>query len=137
MPSPRPLGSGVWKILILPHHLEYQIFYFVTFPPYSTEPRVGSFDRGLFHRFILRGPSLGFALLWAIATNVSHLIAIIALHLGQTSLAHLLLALMIPFMWFEGWFGRVVYAPSLVFLSASAFHFPFVRVVVQDIFCIR
>src|ERR1700761_7493325 len=97
MPSPRPSGSGIWKILILPHGLQYQIFHLVTFTSYSTEPHIGLFEGGLLRRFLLHGSGLGFALLRAVVTNMPHLTAIIALHLGQSSFAHLLLVLMVSF----------------------------------------
>ena len=84
MPLPRPSGSGAWKILVLPHCLQYEVFYLVTFSSYSTEPCVGSFDCRLFAWTFCRGPCsrLFFAFLWAVATDVPLLIAIIARHLG-------------------------------------------------------
>ena len=41
MPSPRPTGSGVLKILLLPQLLEHHVFYFVTFPRDPIEPILG------------------------------------------------------------------------------------------------
>ena len=35
MPSPRPSGSGAWKILSLPHDLEDQVLHLIAFLPYS------------------------------------------------------------------------------------------------------
>ena len=137
MPSPRPLGSGVRKILVLPHGLQYQVLHFIAFPSYSSEPCIGSFEGGCLCGFLLRGPGLCLLFLWAVAADVSHLTTIIALHLGQASLVHLLLALMVPFTWFEGWFGRVIDAQSSIFLTASAFHLSLVGIVMQNVFCIR
>ena len=41
MPSPRPTGSGVLKILLLPQLLEYHILHLVTFSSDSVEPILG------------------------------------------------------------------------------------------------
>ena len=108
MPSPRPSGSGAWKILVLPHSLQYEVFHLVAFPSYSSKPRIGSFEGSSLCRFLLRGSDLGLALLWTIATNMPHLTAVVALHLGQAPFAHLLLALVVSFPWFEGRFGHAV-----------------------------
>ena len=97
MPSPRPSGLGVGKILVLPHSLQYEVFHLVAFPSYSAKPHIGLFEGGLLRRFLLHGSGLGFALLRAVVTNMPHLTAIIALHLGQSSFAHLLLVLMVSF----------------------------------------
>src|ERR1700761_8773791 len=96
MPSPRPSGSGARKILVLPHRLQYEVLYLIAFPSYSSEPDVGPFDGGLICRFFRRGSGLGLAFLWAVATNVPLLVTIITRHLGQSSLAHLLLSSVIP-----------------------------------------
>ena len=108
MPSPRPSGSGAWKILVLPHRLQYEVFHLVAFPSYSTEPGVGSFDGGLVCGFFRRGSDLGLAFLWAVATDMPLLIAIVACHLGQSSFAHLLLSSVIPLAWSKRGFLYVV-----------------------------
>src|ERR1700761_3878239 len=100
MPSPRPSGSGAWKILVLPHCLQYEVLHLICLSPYSSEPRVGSFDGSLICGFFRRGSDLCLALLWAVATNVPLLITIVARHLGQSPLAHLLLAPVVPLAWF-------------------------------------
>ena len=41
MPSPRPTGSGVLKILLFPQLLEHHVFYFVTFSCHPIEPVLG------------------------------------------------------------------------------------------------
>ena len=46
MPSPRPLGSGVLKILILPQTLDDQVFDSITLPGYSLQPLFGLFFIG-------------------------------------------------------------------------------------------
>ena len=136
MPSPRPSGSGTWKILVLPHSLQYQVLHLVTFSSHSSEPRVGSFKGGFPCGLVFRGPDLCLALLWTIAANVFHLTAIVTLHLGQPPLSHLLLMPVISLVRLEGRFGRVIEAQSFVFLVASAFHFSSVAVIVQNIFCV-
>ena len=137
MPSPRPSGSGVWKILVLPHCLQYEVLYLVTFPSYSSEPDVGPFDGGLIYRFFRRGSGLGLAFLWAVATNVPLLVTIITRHLGQPSLAHLLLSPVVPFTWFEGRSRRVVdFQSSILFLSSSL-DFSLVGIVVKNVFGAR
>ena len=86
------------------------------------------------HRFFLHGSDLGLSFLWAVATNVSQLVTVVARHLGQSSLAHLLLSSVVPFAWFEGRFRCVINAQSFVFFPASAFYFSLVCVIVEDVF---
>src|ERR1700761_1123713 len=128
MPSPRPSGSGAWKILVLPHCLQYEVLHLVTLPSYSSEPGIGPIDGGLVRGFVRSGPDLGLALLWAIATNVPLLITIIARHLGQSSLAQLLFPSMIPFTRFEGW--SVVDSQSSVLFFGASLYLSFIGVIV-------
>ena len=69
---------------------------------------ISLFEGILFLGFFSHSPYFGFALLQTIATNVSHLTAIVTLHLSQAPFAHLLLSLVVSFPWFEGRFGRIV-----------------------------
>ena len=137
MPSPRPSGSGAWKILVLPHRLQYEVFHLVAFPSYSSEPGVGSFDGGLIRGFFRRGSDLGLTLLWAVATNMPLLITIVARHLGQPSFTQLSLSLVIPFAWFEGGPWRVVGFQSPILFLSSPLYFSLVGVVVENIFGAR
>ena len=130
MPSPRPLGSGAWKILVFPHCLQYEVLYFVAFTSYSAEPGVGSFDRGLVCRFFRCGSGLGLSFLWAIATNMPLLVTIITRHLGHPSFAHFLLSSVVSFAWFKGWFRRVVGFQSPIFFLGASPYFSLVGVVV-------
>ena len=43
MPSPRPSGSGVWKILPLPHGLKNQVLHLIVFLSYSLQLLIGVF----------------------------------------------------------------------------------------------
>ena len=136
MPLPRPSGSGAWKILVLPHRLEYEVFDLITLSSHPAEPCVGSFEGGLFCRGLLRGPNFDLSFLWAIATNVSQLIAVVTRHLSQPSFAHFLLSPVIPFSRLEGWLGCIVHAQPPIFLATSSFYFPLVVVVVEDVLSI-
>ena len=51
MPSPRPTGSGVLKILLLPQLLEYHVFHLVTLSGDPVKPILG---------FLLRVASVGY-----------------------------------------------------------------------------
>src|ERR1700761_450906 len=120
MPSPRPSGSGAWKILVLPHRLQYEVLYLVAFPSYSSEPDVGPFDGGLICGFFRSGSGLGFVFLRAVATNMPLLVTIIARLLGQPSFAHFLLSPVVPLAWFEGRSRCAVDSQSFIlFLSLS------------------
>src|ERR1700761_8395942 len=129
MPSPRPSGSGAWKILVLPHCLQYEVLYLVTFPSYSAEPGIGPFDGGLIHRLFWCGPNLGLSFLWAVATNMPLLVTVVTRHLGQSSFTHLLLPSMIAFAWFEGW-PRVIDPQSPILLLGASLYLSFVGVVI-------
>ena len=88
MPSPRPSGSGILKILPLPHRLQDEFLDLVAFPSYLSEPRVCS----LFHRL------LGSSCLWrsggawcastglsTVPADMAILLAVVALYLLQIS----------------------------------------------------
>ena len=136
MPSPRPSGSGAWKILVLPHCLQYEVLYLIAFSPYSAEPRICSFKGSFVCGSFLCGPDFGLSLLWAVATNVSQLIAVVTCHLSQSSFAHFLLLPVIPFSRLEGWLGRIVRAQLPILLATLSFHFPLVVVIVEDVFSV-
>ena len=88
MPSPRLLGSGVLKILPLPHRLQDELFNLVAFPSYLSEPCICP----VFCRFLDSSVLWGFSCArrsgagsLAIPANVAILLAVIALYLSQVS----------------------------------------------------
>ena len=99
MPSPRPPGLGVEKILVSSHKIpKDHVFYFVVFACRPSEPGVGLFTGSLRFFFFPRrsSPSLSLAALRAplllpagcsaIPGEVSHFITVIALYLGDVSM---------------------------------------------------
>ena len=108
MPSPRPSGSGIWKILPLPHSLKDQILHLVTLFPYSSQPFISLVlsSGSLGHcvgspcfAFIL-GRS-GFLFLETVASKVSKLLTIETLYSPHILLLSLFLD--VPFPRSEGW----------------------------------
>ena len=88
MPSPRPSGSGILKILPFPHRLQDEFFDLVAFPSYLSEPRVHL----VFRRFLGSSSLRRFRGVWGVSTgpstvlaDVAILLAVIALYLLQIS----------------------------------------------------
>ena len=88
MPSPRPSGSGILKILPLPHRLQNEFFDLIAFSSYLSEPRV----RSVFCRLLGSSPLRRFRSAWGVSTgsstvsaDVAVLLAVIALYLLQIS----------------------------------------------------
>jgi hypothetical protein len=92
VPLPRLLGSGVRKILTLPHRLEDHVLYFFTLSSHSSQPGIGSFKQGRTICFGNNSPGLRRswtsrvsgaigAFLGAVATDVSVPLTIETLHL--------------------------------------------------------
>src|ERR1700761_3514223 len=116
MPSPRPPGSGVEKILISSHKIpKDHVFYFVVLACRPSEPGVGFFASRLWFFFFLycSPPCLSLSSFRAplpfpsgcpaIPGKVSHFITIVTLHLGCIS-APFSLRAMVPVPWGKGWF---------------------------------
>ena len=89
MPSPRPLGSGILKILPLPHCLQDEFLNLIAFPSYLSEPQV----RSVFHRLLGSSSARWSPGAWcisagssAVSANVAVLLAVVALYLLQISL---------------------------------------------------
>jgi hypothetical protein len=111
MPSPRPLGLGVWKILLFPQHLHDDIFGFIIFIGYVLEPIVCP-------------------LLWcSIVRDYTHdLFVFIGFCL--LSLAHALAQLPLPLLWWlsavsdnVSWFLTMI-ADDFSFVSRLSLSFP-------------
>ena len=114
MPSPRPPGSGVEKILVSSHKIpKDHILHLIVFTCRSSEPRVGLFASRfrLFFFLDCSSPSLSLALFRAplsfllrcpaISGEVSHFVTIIALHLGGVSTPFSLCAV-VSVLWGKG-----------------------------------
>ena len=114
MPSPRLPGSGVEKILISSHKIpKDHVLYFVVLTRHSSKPGVGLFSGRLWFLLFLgrSSPSLSLTAFRAplpfpsgcpaISGKVSHLITIIALHLGGVP-APFSLSMMVSVPWGEG-----------------------------------
>ena len=126
MPSPRPLGEGVEKILVSPHEIpEDQILHLIILSCHHSKPGVCFLLRCFCFFFFLDCSSPGLTLFSlrtplpfplgcsAIMSEVSHFIAIVTLHLGEVAMPFSLysvisipwregrfLILLIPWRWF-------------------------------------
>ena len=116
MPSPRPPGLGVEKILISPHEVpEDHVLHFFVLARCSSEPGVGFLASRLRFLLFLDGSSPGLPLVAFCAPlsfparcstvpgEVSHFVTIVTLHLGGIS-TPFSLRTMVPLPWREGRF---------------------------------
>src|ERR1700761_1688495 len=102
MPSPRPSGSGVPKILPFPDRFEYQFLHSISLHSNCSQYRIRLFFICLaFWRSTpgLRIISLLLRFLWAEAADVSKLLTTEALYFPSSVEFHL--SPQIPFPWFE------------------------------------
>ena len=126
MPSPRPSGLGVWKILPFPHSLEDQVLHLITFLPHCFQPLIGVFFcsgplgvhvcDSCFASFPLGG---GFSFLEAVASEVSKLLTIKTLYSPHIPLFSL--PLNIPFSRGEGWHGWLVFVAGFWVIVVTCF----------------
>jgi hypothetical protein len=131
VPSPRLLGSGIRKILTLPHRLEDHVLYFFTLSSHSTQPGVGSFKQGravcfsnnspcLRRPWMSQVPSAIGAFLGAVATDMSISLTIEALHLCHVSFLDFLLSLevsLVQWEWRTWWSFHQSYSELLLHLG--------------------
>ena len=87
MPSPRPSGSGMWKILPLPHGLKNQVLHLIAFFPYSLQPIIGAFLRRGPFGVRIRTPCFAsfswgrvLSFLETVTSKVSKLLAVVTLY---------------------------------------------------------
>ena len=115
MPSPRPSGSGVWKILPLPHGLKNQVLHLIAFFPYSLQPIIGTFLRCGPFGVRIRAPCFAsfswgrvLSFLETVTSKVSELLTVVTLYSPHIPLFSLFSN--IPFPRCKGWHGRLAFA---------------------------
>ena len=121
MPSPRLSGSGMWKILPLPHGLEDQVLHLIAFLPHSLQPLIGAFFCSGFLGVCVGGPRFaslswggGLSSLETVMSKVSELLTVETLYSPHVPLLPLFPN--VPFLWGEGWHGCLV---SLIWFWAA------------------
>ena len=112
MPSPRPSGSGVWKILPLPHGLKNQVLHFIAFLSHSFQPIIGAFLCSGSFGVRIRNPGFasfslgeGLSFLRAITSEVSKFLTVETLY--SPFVPSFALPSNISFLWCEGWQGHL------------------------------
>ena len=115
MPLPRPLGSGIEKILVSSHKIpKDQVLHFILFSRCCSKPRVHLLTGCFWLFFFLGHPSPGLPLFAfctplsfparcpTILSEVSHFITIVTLHLSEVAMPFPLCAV-VSVPWWEGW----------------------------------